>query len=199
MTATQITSPQTSTRAQRTPAPATARIGPTTSVRRLLRTAAVAALTAGGLALAGASAAHAATDTAKLQISTGTYPEAIVTGQFGTATLGEAKALKGSSSVRVDLWGDDVYNDDYLGSLHPVYEAEPTTSALPFSGRNSACSSLAGKDEWLNEDDSLFNRTDEIYARVSLLDAKNQVMRSIKTNVVSTEIGPANVGFSVCG
>jgi hypothetical protein len=172
-------------------APAVTRVRRTTSLRRMLRTAALAALTAGGVALAGASAAHAASDTATLDITGGKYPQAIVTGQFGAATLAEAKALMGATSIRIELWGDDVSTDDYLGVLTPVHRTTPTTSALPFSAQDSAC-----YHDWLNEDDSLFNRTDEVYARVYLLGFTNQVMRSIKTNVVSTEFGHVNIGFS---
>lgn len=182
MTATQTPSAQT--------APAN-RVRRTTSLRRMLRTAALAALTAAGVALAGAGAAHAATDTAKLEITGGKYPQAVVTGQFGTATLAEAKALKGATSVRIELWGDDVSNDDYLGELTSVYRPAPTTAAMAFSAQDSAC-----YHEWLDEDDSLFNRTDEVYARVYLLGFTNQVMRSITTNVVSTEFGHVDVGFS---
>jgi hypothetical protein len=167
------------------------RVRRTTTLRRVLRTAALAAFTAGGVALAGAGAAHAASDTAKLDITGGKYPQVVVTGQFGTATLAEAKAVKGSTSVRIEMWGDDVSNDDYLGLLTPVHRAEPTTSAVPFDAQDSAC-----YHDWLDEDDSLFNRTDEIYARVYLLGVTNQVMRSIKTNVVSTEVGHVDVGFS---
>ena len=181
MTVTQTLSAQT--------APAN-RVRRTTSLRRMLRTAAVAALTAGGVALAGAGAAHAA-DTAKLDITGGKYPQAVVTGQFDTATLAEAQALKGATSIRIELWGDDVSNDDYLGAITSVYRPAPTTSSMPFSAQDSAC-----YHNWLDEDDSLFNRTDEVYARVSLLGFTNQVMRSIKTNVVSTEFGHVDVGFS---
>jgi len=153
----------------------------TTTISRQGRTVALAAAT---IAMTIAPAAPAGASAAKLSVNRylpGTYTVS-VDGVF-TMTQGQAQGLINNGyRIEYRLWGDDTDFDDLL--LGPIFLTRPPggLSATPLGLEFHRFGHLRGSQ--LNEDDSFFDRHDELYAVVTLKNSTGTAVRAFGTNHV---------------